>query len=65
MQAMLTMMKDARLGVGMQGLGIAEIAYQAAGAYAKERLQGRAITGTKQPEKPADPLIVHPDIRRI
>jgi len=65
MQAMFTMMNDARLGVGMQGLGIAEIAYQAAGAYAKERLQGRAITGTKQPDKPADPLIVHPDIRRI
>ena len=65
MQAMFTMMNDARLGVGVQGLGIAEIAYQAAGAYAKERLQGRSITGTKQPEKPADPLIVHPDIRRI
>ena len=65
MQAMFTMMNDARLGVGMQGLGIAEIAYQAAGAYAKERLQGRSITGTKQPDKPADPLIVHPDIRRI
>ena len=65
MQAMFTMMNDARLGVGMQGLGIAEIAYQAAGAYAKERLQGRSITGTKQPNKPADPLIVHPDIRRI
>ena len=65
MHAMFTMMNDARLGVGIQGLGIAEIAYQAAGAYAKERLQGRSITGTKQPEKPADPLIVHPDIRRI
>ena len=65
MHAMFTMMNDARLGVGMQGLGIAEIAYQAAGAYAKERLQGRSITGTKQPDKPADPLIVHPDIRRI
>ena len=65
MQAMFTMMNDARLGVGIQGLGIAEIAYQAAGAYAKERLQGRSITGTKQPDKPADPLIVHPDIRRI
>ena len=65
MHAMFTMMNDARLGVGMQGLGIAEIAYQAAGTYAKERLQGRSITGTKQPDKPADPLIVHPDIRRI
>ena len=65
MHAMFTMMNDARLGVGMQGLGIAEIAYQAAGAYAKERLQGRSITGTKQPDKPADALIVHPDIRRI
>jgi len=65
LRCMFTMMNDARLGVGMQGLGIAEIAYQAAGAYAKERLQGRSITGTKQPEKPADPLIVHPDIRRI
>jgi alkylation response protein AidB-like acyl-CoA dehydrogenase len=65
MQAMFTMMNDARLGVGIQGLGIAEIAYQAAAGYAKERLQGRAIAGAKQPNKPADPLIVHPDIRRI
>ncbi|MER2520290.1 MAG: acyl-CoA dehydrogenase C-terminal domain-containing protein [Bdellovibrionales bacterium] len=64
MSAMFTMMNEARLGVGMQGLGIAEIAYQNAVAYAKERLQGRALTGPAYPDKPADPLIVHPDVRR-
>ncbi|MBO67397.1 MAG: acyl-CoA dehydrogenase [Acidiferrobacteraceae bacterium] len=65
MQAMFTMMNDARLGVGMQGLGIAEISYQAATTYAESRLQGRSLAGSKHPEKPADPLVVHPDIRRM
>ena len=64
MSAMFTMMNEARMAVGLQGLGLAEIAYQNAVAYARERLQGRALTGTKFPDKPADPLIVHPDIRR-
>ena len=65
MRAMFTMMNEARLGVGMQGLGIAEVAYQNAVAYAKDRLQGRALSGAKQPEKPADPIVVHPDVRRM
>ncbi|MEL6463848.1 MAG: acyl-CoA dehydrogenase C-terminal domain-containing protein [Pseudomonadota bacterium] len=64
MRAMFTMMNEARLGVGMQGLSQAEVAYQNALEYAKDRLQGRDVTGAKAPEKPADPLIVHPDIRR-
>ena len=64
MRAMFTMMNEARLGVGMQGLGQASIAYQNAAIYAKDRLQGRDVTGTKNPNGPADPLIVHPDIRR-
>ncbi|GAA6165923.1 acyl-CoA dehydrogenase C-terminal domain-containing protein [Pelagimonas sp. KU-00592-HH] len=64
MRAMFTMMNEARLGVGMQGLAQAEAAYQNAVIYAKERLQGRDVTGTKNPDGPADPLIVHPDIRR-
>ena len=64
MRAMFTMMNEARLGVGMQGLGQASIAYQNAVIYAKDRLQGRDVTGTKNPDGPADPLIVHPDIRR-
>src|SRR5208337_1444874 len=63
--AMFTMMNAARLGVGMQGLGIGEIAYQSAVAYAKERIQGRSLAGTKDPGKPADPIIVHPDVRRM
>ncbi len=62
---MFTMMNTERLGVGMQGLGIAEVAYQNALVYARDRLQGRALTGAKYPEKPADPLMVHPDIRRM
>src|SRR6266849_1144481 len=62
--AMFTMMNEARLGVGVQGLGLSEVAYQNAAAYAKERLQGRALTGPKYPDKPADPIIVHPDVRR-
>ncbi|AJE45610.1 acyl-CoA dehydrogenase C-terminal domain-containing protein [Celeribacter indicus] len=64
MRAMFTMMNEARLGVGMQGLAQAEAAYQNAVAYAKERLQGRAVTGAENPDGPADPIIVHPDIRR-
>lgn len=64
MRAMFTMMNEARLGVGMQGLAQADAAYQNALEYAKDRLQGRAVTGTENPDGPADPLIVHPDIRR-
>ena len=64
MRAMFTMMNEARLGVGMQGLSQAEAAYQNALDYANERLQGRAVTGVQNPDGPADPLIVHPDIRR-
>ncbi|MGH1351523.1 MAG: acyl-CoA dehydrogenase C-terminal domain-containing protein [Methyloligellaceae bacterium] len=65
LMAMFTMMNAARLGVGMQGLGVAEVAYQNAREYAKERLQMRSLTGPKYPEKPADPIIVHPDVRRM
>jgi alkylation response protein AidB-like acyl-CoA dehydrogenase len=65
MRAMFTMMNAARLGVGIQGLGIGEAAYQTARAYAAERLQGRSVAGAKFPEKPADPIIVHPDVRRM
>ena len=64
MKAMFTMMNEARIGVGLQGYAVAEAAYQNAVAYAKDRLQGRAVTGTENPDGPADPLIVHPDIRR-
>lgn len=64
LNAMFVMMNEARLGVGVQGLAQSEVAYQNAVAYAKERLQGRAISGVKYPDKPADPIIVHPDIRR-
>ncbi|MDT8328097.1 MAG: acyl-CoA dehydrogenase C-terminal domain-containing protein [Roseovarius sp.] len=64
MRAMFTMMNEARIGVGMQGLAQADVAYQNAVAYAKDRLQGRAVTGDANPDGPADPLIVHPDIRR-
>jgi alkylation response protein AidB-like acyl-CoA dehydrogenase len=64
MRAMFTMMNEARLGVGLQGYAVAEAAYQAAAGYARDRLQGRAITGAENPQGPADPLIVHPDIRR-
>jgi alkylation response protein AidB-like acyl-CoA dehydrogenase len=62
--AMFVMMNEARLGVAIQGLSQSEVAYQNAVAYAKDRLQGRALTGAKAPEKPADPIIVHPDVRR-
>ena len=65
LQAMFVMMNDARLGVGLQGLAIAEAAYQNAAAYAKERRQGRSLTGPAEPDEPADPIIVHPDVRRM
>jgi alkylation response protein AidB-like acyl-CoA dehydrogenase len=65
LRAMFVMMNSARLEVGLQGLGLAEVAYQNAVAYARERLQGRSLSGPKYPGKPADPLIVHPDVRRM
>ncbi len=65
LNAMFVMMNGARLGVGVQGLGISEVAYQNAAAYAKDRLQMRALTGAVAPDKPADPIIVHPDVRRM
>jgi alkylation response protein AidB-like acyl-CoA dehydrogenase len=65
LQAMFVMMNGARLGVGVQGLGLTEVAYQNAAAYAKERLQGRALSGPKAPDKPADPIIHHADVRRM
>jgi acyl-CoA dehydrogenase len=65
LNAMFTMMNEARLGVGVQGLALSEVAYQNAAIYARERLQGRAISGTKYPDKAADPIVVHPDVRRI
>jgi acyl-CoA dehydrogenase len=65
LNAMFVMMNEARLGVGVQGLALSEVAYQNAVQYAKDRLQGRAISGVKFADKPADPIIVHPDIRRI
>ncbi len=63
--AMFTMMNEARLGVGVQGLALSEVAYQNAAAYAKDRLQGRALSGAKFPARAADPIIVHPDVRRM
>ncbi len=65
LNAMFTMMNHARLGVGTHGLAISEVAYQNAAAYAKDRLQGRSLSGAKFPAKPADPIIVHPDVRRM
>lgn len=64
MKAMFVMMNEARLAVGLQGLGLAEVAYQNGLAYARERLQGRALKGAAYPDKPADPIIVHPGIRK-
>jgi alkylation response protein AidB-like acyl-CoA dehydrogenase len=64
LNAMFVMMNEARLAVGVQGLSQSEVAYQNAVAYAKDRLQGRSLTGAKFPDKPADPIIVHPDVRR-
>jgi alkylation response protein AidB-like acyl-CoA dehydrogenase len=65
MRAMFVMMNEARLGVGVQGLGLSEVAYQNAATYAKERIQGRALSGVAHPDKAADPIIVHPDVRRM
>src|SRR5208283_4778025 len=63
--AMFVMMNSARLGVAVQGLGVSEVAYQNAAAYAKERRQGRSLKGPAEPEKSADLLLVHPDVRRM
>jgi len=65
MEAMFRMMNTERVSVGVQGLGLGEAAYQAAVYYAKDRLQGRSLSGPKAPDKPADPIIVHPDVRRM
>lgn len=65
LKAMFTMMNAARLVVGMQGLGLAEVSWQSGLSYAKERLQMRSLDGTKYPDKPADPILVHPDIRKM
>jgi butyryl-CoA dehydrogenase len=65
LNAMFVMMNAARLGVGMQSLGLTEVAYQNAVAYARDRLQSRSLTGPKATDKPADPIIVHPDVRRM
>ena len=65
LKLMFVMMNEARLGVGLQGLAQAEAAYQAAVAFAKDRLQGRSLSGPKNPDGPADPIIVHPDVRRM
>ncbi len=65
MAAMFTMMNEERLGVGIQGLGVCSAAYQSATAYAKDRLQGRSLSGAKRPDLAADPIIVHPDVRRM
>jgi hypothetical protein len=63
--AMFVMMNAARIGVGMQSLGLTEVAYQNALAYAKDRTQSRSLTGVKAKDKPADPIIVHPDVRKM
>ena len=63
--AMFVMMNAARIGVGMQSLGLTEVAYQNALAYARERIQSRSLTGVKEPAKPADSILVHPDVRRM
>ena len=63
--AMFTMMNYERLSIGIQGLGLGEVSYQNALEYARDRIQGRAATGAVQPEKNADPIIVHPDVRRM
>jgi acyl-CoA dehydrogenase len=64
MRAMFTMMNEARIGVGLQGYAMGAVAYQNAAAFAQERLQGRDVTGPANPGGPADPVIVHPDVRR-
>jgi len=63
--AMFVMMNAARVAVGVQSLGLSEVAYQNAAAYAKDRRQGRALTGAAEPDKPADSILVHPDVRRM
>jgi alkylation response protein AidB-like acyl-CoA dehydrogenase len=65
LNAMFVMMNGARLGVGVQGLGLTEVAYQNAAAYAKERIQGRSLSGVKNTTKPADEIIFHPDVRKM
>jgi alkylation response protein AidB-like acyl-CoA dehydrogenase len=65
LKIMFVMMNEARLGVGLQGYALAESAYQQSLAFAKDRLQGRSLTGPKNPNGPADPIIVHPDVRRM
>jgi alkylation response protein AidB-like acyl-CoA dehydrogenase len=65
LKIMFVMMNEARLGVGLQGIAQAEAAYQAAATFAKERLQGRSLSGPKNPDGPADPILVHPDVRRL
>jgi alkylation response protein AidB-like acyl-CoA dehydrogenase len=65
LRIMFVMMNQARLGVGLQGLALAETAYQYSLAFAKDRIQGRSLTGPKNPDQPADPIIVHPDVRRM
>ena len=62
---MFVMMNAARLGVGNQCLGLTEVAYQNAAAYAKDRMQMRSLSGPKAPDQPADPIIVHPDVRKM
>ncbi|OBZ96694.1 acyl-CoA dehydrogenase [Pararhizobium polonicum] len=64
LNAMFVMMNEARLGVGLQGLSVSEVAYQNAANYARDRIQGRSLSGVKAPDKKADPIIVHPDVRR-
>jgi hypothetical protein len=65
LQAMFVMMNAARIGVGMQSLGLTEVAFQNALAYAKDRIQMRSLSGVKAKDKPADPIIVHPDVRKM
>ena len=65
MRAMFTMMNSERLSVGIQGLGVTEASYQSAVAYARDRIQGRALSGAKHPARAADPILVHPDVRRM
>ena len=65
LNAMFVMMNAARLAVGIQSLGLTEVAYQNAVAYAKDRIQMRSLSGPKAPDKPADPIIVHPDVRKM
>ncbi|MEM8986196.1 MAG: acyl-CoA dehydrogenase C-terminal domain-containing protein [Pseudomonadota bacterium] len=65
LKAMFVMMNEARIGTGMQGLGQASVAYQNCVPFAKDRIQGRSLTGPKNPDGPADPIIVHPDVRRM